>query len=63
VAGDPDLYGSIGGRHFEIEVKRADGKLSVLQEKRLAEWNSSGTLTGVARSTADALKILGLNVD
>jgi hypothetical protein len=22
VAGDPDLYGSINGRHFEIEVKR-----------------------------------------
>ena len=24
VAGDPDLYGSIHGRHFEIEVKRPD---------------------------------------
>ena len=22
VAGDPDLYGTVRGRHFEIEVKR-----------------------------------------
>jgi hypothetical protein len=58
VAGDPDLYGSIGGRHFEIEVKRPGEHTTPLQEARLAEWRASGALTGVARSAQEALAIL-----
>ena len=62
VAGDPDLYGSLNGRHFEIEVKRPDGpsKLTELQVQRLSEWERAGAITGVARSPDEALRILGL---
>jgi hypothetical protein len=63
VAGDPDLYGTIKGRHFEIEVKRPNdptSRLTELQAKRLLEWKLAGTITGVARSVEDALVILGL---
>ena len=64
VAGDPDLYGSINGRHFEIEVKRpndASSQLTKLQERRLLQWKGSRAITGVARCVDDALAILGLN--
>ena len=64
VAGDPDLYGSINGRHFEIEVKRPNdpsSQLTKLQETRLLQWNGSRAITGVARCVDDALAILGLN--
>jgi hypothetical protein len=59
-AGDPDIYGSINGRHFEIEVKRPGGRLTRLQELRLAEWRGSGAITGVAHSADEALAILTL---
>jgi hypothetical protein len=60
VAGDPDLYGSIRGRHFEIEVKRPDAaaELTELQRQRLREWERAGAIVGVARSVEDALAIL-----
>ncbi len=64
VAGDPDLYGSINGRHFEIEVKRPNdpsSQLTKLQETRLLQWKGSWAITGVARCLDDALAILGLN--
>ena len=57
-AGDPDLYGVVNGRHFEIEVKRPGGTLTPLQEVRLREWAAAGALTGVARSVEDALQII-----
>ena len=63
VAGDADLYGSVSGRHFEIEVKRPNcpsSQLTTLQAQRLLEWHHAGALTGVARSSEDALRILGL---
>jgi hypothetical protein len=63
VAGDPDLYGTIRGRHFEIEVKRPNDPTSQpteLQTRRLVEWRHAGAITGVARSVGDALAILGL---
>ena len=43
VAGDPDLYGTVGGRHFEIEVKRPNdpsSQLTKLQTQRLQEWKT-----------------------
>jgi hypothetical protein len=63
VAGDPDLYGTIDGRHFELEIKRPDSRsqLTERQVQRLAEWSQSGAITGVARSVDDALSILGLD--
>jgi hypothetical protein len=63
VAGDPDLYGSVGGRHFEIEVKRPDDPGSIpteLQAQRMQEWRAAGALVGVARSVEDALVILDI---
>lgn len=62
VAGDPDLYGSIRGRHFEIEVKRPDvsSELTELQRQRLREWGLAGAIVGVARSVEDAVTILDL---
>jgi len=62
VAGDPDLYGSIRGRHFEIEVKRPDrsSELTELQRQRLREWELAGAIVGVARSVEDAVTILDL---
>ena len=58
IAGDPDLYGSINGRHFEIEVKRRSEKPTPLQQARLAEWRRAGALAGVAYSVDEALSIL-----
>jgi len=63
VAGDPDLYGTIGGRHFEIEVKRPDdpsSRLTKLQRRRLLEWKMAGAIVGVARSVDEAIQILSL---
>ncbi len=58
VAGDPDLYGSINGRHFEIEVKRPGEQLTRLQRRRLDEWRQAGAITAIARSVEDAIAIL-----
>lgn len=63
VAGDPDLYGAINGRHFEIEVKRPNNpnsQLSRLQTERLLEWGCAGALNGVARNVEEARAILGV---
>jgi hypothetical protein len=63
MGGDPDLYGTINGRHFEIEVKRpndSSSQLTELQTQRLMEWKAAGAITGVARSVGEALAILGL---
>ena len=64
MGGDPDLYGTIHGRHFEIEVKRPNdpsSQLTELQAQRLMEWKGGGAITGVARSVGEALAILGLS--
>lgn len=63
VAGDPDLYGTFRGKHFEIEVKRPNdpsSQLTMLQAERIDEWKRGGAITGVARNVEDALLILGL---
>ena len=63
VAGDPDLYGSIHSRHFEIEVKRPGDRPTALQQARLKQWAATGALVGVARSVEDALDIVGAKQD
>jgi hypothetical protein len=60
VAGDPDLYGTINGRHFEIEVKRVGNPPTPLQEKRIEEWRTSGAIVGVAHSVPEAREVLGV---
>ncbi|MFZ5926322.1 MAG: hypothetical protein ACOYX1_02630 [Acidobacteriota bacterium] len=59
IAGDPDLYGSINGRHFEIEVKRPGvSGPTPLQQTRLHQWAASGARVGVATSVEEALRIV-----
>lgn len=64
VAGDPDLYGSYRGKHFEIEVKRpfdSKSQLTKLQAQRQEEWRINGNaIVGVARNPDEALAILGI---
>jgi hypothetical protein len=61
VAGDPDLYGSFRGRHFELEVKCRDGVVIGVQQARLRDWARAGALVGIARSVGEALSVLGLS--
>ena len=65
MAGDPDLYGSYRGRHFEIEVKRpcdSRSQLTTLQAQRGHEWSVEGqAIYGVARSVEEAFAILGIS--
>ncbi len=59
MAGDPDLYGCINGRHFEIEVKRPGERPTPLQEARITAWDAAGAMCGVAHSADEAMRILG----
>jgi hypothetical protein len=63
LAGDPDLYGSFRGAHFEFEVKRPNdpsSQLTALQGERLNEWRRAGAISGVVSSVQDAMVLLGL---
>jgi len=46
VAGHPDLYGSVYGLAFALEVKRPGGRPTALQSARLDEWHRAGAITG-----------------
>ena len=48
VAGDPDVYGCIAGRHVCLEVK-ARGLPSPLQWARLTAWQRAGSLVAVVQ--------------
>jgi hypothetical protein len=50
MAGDPDIYGLLYGRHVEIELKRPGAGLTKLQAYRLEEWRRAGALTGVVHN-------------
>lgn len=58
VAGDPDITGCYYGRHFELEVKRPDGRLTALQEQRLAEWTRAGARVAVVTTVEDAVAVV-----
>ena len=55
-----DIYGSLDGRAFFIEVKRPGGKLSVIQEVEIDTWRSVGAIAGVAYGVDDVRKLLGV---
>jgi hypothetical protein len=59
-AGEPDLFGSYHGRHFEIEVKRPGEEPTKLQRERLEEWAMSQAITGVAHSVDEFFAVLGI---
>jgi hypothetical protein len=60
VAGDPDLYGTLNGRHFELEVKRPGNPPTALQEKRMEEWREGGSIVGVVHSLQEAREAMGV---
>jgi len=63
LAGDPDLYGTYRGAHFEFEVKRPNdpaSQLTKLQTERIDEWKAGGAVVGVVRCVEDAMALLGL---
>ena len=56
--GNPDIYGSIKGRHFEgrhfeLEVKVPGKKPTLLQAMMLERWRHAGAVTGVVSSVGD----------
>lgn len=59
--GTPDLIGArkSDGKMFFIEVKNAKGRLSPEQEEFARYISGFPVLYGVARSVADALRIVG----
>jgi hypothetical protein len=58
VAGDPDITGCIGGRHFEFEVKRPGEQPTPLQLQRLREWKASGAIVAIVCSVAEVQALL-----
>jgi hypothetical protein len=43
-SGDPDIYGSLAGRHWEIEVKRPGKEPTERQYARLGVWSKAGAI-------------------
>lgn len=58
--GFPDLFGCYKGRFVAIEIKLPGGRVSKEQAAFIASITASGGLAGVARSVADAHRILGV---
>lgn len=56
IAGDPDIYGSIGGVHVEIEVKVPGEEPEDLQWYRLEQWAKTGAACCWVTSKAQALE-------
>lgn len=50
LAGDPDLYGSWNGLHWELELKAPGEEPTPLQRARHLEWSRTGSVVGVADS-------------
>lgn len=61
--GFSDLFGhrKSDGRAFYIEVKTKTGRATKKQTKFLAAMERSGAITGIARSVAEAVEIVGGN--
>ena len=55
VVGDPDVYGSVNGRHVEIEVKVGSNTPSDKQWFELRKWASKGACCCVCYSAAEAV--------
>ena len=61
VAGDPDLYGSLRGVHFEMEVKQVGNDPTPIQIRRLEEWAAAGAIVGVVHNVQEVRGVLGLS--
>ncbi|PZQ21143.1 MAG: VRR-NUC domain-containing protein [Sphingopyxis macrogoltabida] len=56
----PDMVGERVGRFFGLEIKADGGRASDQQQRFLSAVRLNGGLSGIARSPADALEVLGL---
>lgn len=62
--GAPDIIGWYQGRSYAIEIKKPDGKTSLLQEIALENIKKSGgdsVITAVCTSLKEIIELLGLN--
>ena len=60
VAGDPDLYGTLNGRHYELEVKQSGNPPTAVQHARIEEWRKAGAVVGVVHNLQEAREALGV---
>lgn len=58
VAGEPDLFGCLDGKHFELEVKVKPNKPTPLQLLRLNEWARVGAIQSWVTSPEEAVDAL-----
>lgn len=63
VAGEPDLFGSLDGMHFELEVKVPGKVPTPLQFRRLDEWEQVGSIAGWVTSPEEAVEVLWPTTD
>lgn len=56
VVGDPDVTGSISGRHVEIEVKEPGEEPTAIQRERHRIWRRAGARVVVVESVKEALE-------
>src|SRR5574342_1099523 len=56
--GEPDLDICYGGVCVKIELKTEKGKLTKLQEHRLAQWKKALAMTAVVRSVGELKDVL-----
>lgn len=61
-AGHSDLYGSVDGRSFYIEMKAPGGKLSELQTKFLHDMYAIGCIVGWTTDPKQAAEIVRTGV-
>ncbi len=58
-AGCPDLLVVALGRVLMLEVKTATGRVSKIQEHRMAQWRAAGAVAEVVRSLDDVKRLFG----
>ncbi len=61
VNGMPDIHAVRDGRFYCFEVKTAKGRLTKLQERKLAELAAAGAVCGVVRSLDDVQRLIEEN--
>lgn len=58
MVGLPDLIMCYRGVFIGMEVKMPEGKVAVIQERRIEEIRTAGGIAGVVRSVSDAMALL-----
>jgi len=56
--GTPDIAGCIRGRAFFLELKVPGEKPTILQQKRIKEWQEAGAISGWATSLEEVIELL-----